>query len=446
MLKDYICLLAMRRLLLIILSLICLFLLILNAFYVWDWSDDYALKQVFKTASLWQFQWHEYCQLDGRSLNLGYFFSRACVKSDIVYLASLIATLLMLFSSYCLNSLFALRKGTWPEGLISTVFITGLLWLASFFVLSNTLYYQTCTLYVFELVHLVLVYYIKTNWPRRKILQVLAVMLFFMFGMSSPGAVIAFSMVLLIEYFKEKKAGEITGNKYVFVFIALALGFLIVVLSPGTAIRYQYNIELDVKPFQNINNFYFFLHQVVGTLYKNCSSLVWLFAGFGFYMALVQIQNHKRSIVEQLFVFRWLIAAVVSVVFYFPKGYLFLSSSRLSLQFIWFIVLFFLSNYKSFGKPMPERVKHQIIGIGFIVLIVVLASEGLNSKHSQWKMRKRVALYKVHKGKNLILKANDIIGPPVTRLFEDVNEDSASYPNRITAEYFGILSIDKEKY
>jgi len=253
-------------------------------------------------------------------------------------------------------------------------------------------------------------------------------------------------MVLFIEFLNEKRAGDLNTKKYKFIFFAMAIGFLIVLLSPGTAIRYQFNLELGSKPFQNLNNFYFFIHQIFATLYKNCSPIVWLCAGFGLYMALTQINNHKRSFIEQLFVFRWLIAAVISVVFYFPKGYLFLSSSRLSLQFIWFVVLFFLSNYKSFGKPLPERIKHQIIGLGLVFFIMVLFSEGLNAKHSQWKVQNRIALYKKHKGRSLILKANDIIGPPETRLFEDVNEDSASYPNTITASYYGIISLGKEKY
>ena len=378
-----------RRSVLLVLSAAAVALLLLNAFYVWDWADDYAIKQALKKFSLWEFQWSEYMGFDGRSLNLGYFFSRACLKSEVVYLASLIGSILILCSAYCLYKLFSLSNEPWYGQFAVTVFITGLLWLASFFVLSNTLYYQTCTLYVVELVHLVFAYYLLNNWPQARWKIFLSYFLFFMLGMSSPGLVIAFLVVLFIEFMKERGEDSVLTKRYAWIFLAMVLGLMLVLLSPGTANRLQFNVQLDAKPFENIHNFYFFIQQIVATLYHNCSPLVWVLLALGLYMGLMQA-NEQKGLWIKLYFFRWFFAAAISVVFYFPKGYLFISSSRLSLQFIWFVVLFFLSNYKRFGRPINGVLKQQILILGLLLFILILGNEGLNAKHSQWKVQNRI--------------------------------------------------------
>jgi len=66
--------------------------------------------------------------------------------------------------------------------------------------------------------------------------------------------------------------------------------------------------------------------------------------------------------------------------------------------------------------------------------------------HCCKKLQAREQIYRNNQGKNVVLKANDIIGPPRTKFFTDVLEDSTHIFNISIADYYGLKSIRKEKY
>jgi hypothetical protein len=125
-----------------------------------------------------------------------------------------------------------------------------------------------------------------------------------------------------------------------------------------------------------------------------------------------------------------------------------LTSPRLNIHFIWFTFIFAFSQYKAHRNCLGlSKLSKQILMLSILsVFLVIASSELLNASVSNRKMQTRVSLYKRSKNKAVKLKANDIIGPPVSRYFEDIESDSTSWPNRAVTDYFELRSITKEAY
>lgn len=437
----------MRSAILSILTLLALLLFAMNPFYVWNWGDDYLLKLTFHKISPLEFLFNDYLVFDGRSLNLGYLISRHCLNTEWPWLGTSIASVFYFGAACLLSALVHLaRPMKLYEWLLMSVFFVSVLWLAGFYSHYETLYWQTGMLYVVE-VFLFYAAYIYLKYPKAN--RMVIFLLAFISGIASPGAVIAILAVLFIEYFNTRLE---SGRQVIAIgFSGFLIGLLVVVLSPGSHERFQMEGGVDSKAFGNIHELYFRLHQFLGKFFDLNTPMLWVVILIG--VLLIFIRGYalgmKIKRLEYLFEFRWLIAAMLSLLFYLPRMMYYITSPRLNIHLVFFSVLFFATQLALFRQAFPEIFAKTIdvIRIPSLLAFIVVAFYQLwGSMFCVKKMSSRIELYRASKGQDLVLKANDLIGPPATREFIDITEDSSYALNKAVAQYFGLKSIRKEAY
>src|SRR5574343_133326 len=87
---------------LFVLAISIMILFMANAYYVWNWGDDYLIKYFYNKQTPMGYLLNDYFVFDGRSLNPGYIISRLCLSSNRPYLATIIASILLYVSSVIL--------------------------------------------------------------------------------------------------------------------------------------------------------------------------------------------------------------------------------------------------------------------------------------------------------------------------------------------------------
>lgn len=430
-----------------ILSLLIILLLVLNAYYVWNWGDDYLIKHFYKERSPMKYLWDDYFIFDGRSLNPGYIISRICLGYDLPYLSTIFATILLLLSAVIFKMILnRSRQFEWKKEFVPTIVIATILWLSLFNSLNEILYWQTGMLYMVELFLIAWLYMLLvTGKQSTGIIIILA----FLTGMSSPNAVIALLFVLILEYIKLRKENAIL-RQYKAAIIALSVGLLIVVLAPGSSVRWNMEGGADAKALSNVYEMYFRIQQMISAFIELNTVIVWFLIVGGITIVIgFSAGNTSKRFFDYLYDFRWILGAVFCIVFYFPKMAYYIQTSRLNSHFVFFSALFFYTQLRELKIRKPEIFQFQDINFKLPVLLlglVMLFSQVLGSKHCVGKFKIREQIYSENKGKDVVLKANDIIGPPRTKFFTDVNEDSSHIFNQSIAEFYGLKSIRREKY
>lgn len=420
----------------------------MNAFYVWHWGDDYLIKLLLSKTGTVNFLINDYMHFDGRSLSVGYFISRFCLSTNYACLATVTASILFFAMAVLLVKLMHIKmKMPLFQGFILSVFFTAVLWLGSFYSLSETLYWQTGMLYVVELFMMLLAYtYLNGN----KVHQAPVFGLSFLSGIASPGAVLAFLLVLLIEYWNT--GDSVLRKNRVWSIFGVLSGLILVLASPGNAARLKIEGGLDEKAFGNVHEMYFRLHQFMDQFFAMNTPAVWMCLVLGLTIVMAKravLLNGTMSFKQALFEYRWLIAAFVSLMFYFPRMKYYITSPRLNIHFVCFITVFFALQLSEFRLNFNEVFTRffNVIQIPVLVMFSIVGFYQLwGAMHCSKKMAIRMDLYKANKGKHLVLKANDLIGPPATRSFIDITEDSSYLLNIGVAQYYGLQSIRKEKY
>lgn len=420
----------------------------MNAFYVWHWGDDYLIKLLLNKTGTIDFLINDYLNFDGRSLSAGYFISRFCLGTSYAYLATVCASILFFSIALLLVKLMSIKmKMPLFQYFILSVFFTGILWLGAFYSLSETLYWQTGMLYVVELFMIILTYYYLNNdTANRAILFGIS----FLSGIASPGAVLAFLMIIVIEYWNVND--NIARKNRIWSFIGVLCGLIFVFVSPGNTKRIKIEGGLDNIAFGNIHEMYFRIHQFMNQFFALNTPVVWicLILGLAMIIAKNSIQLKENLTMKSiLFEYRWLIAAFVSLLFYFPRMKYYITSPRLNIHFVFFMTMFFalqLAEFRVNFNDVFSRFFH-VIQIPLLSMFIIVGFyQFWGAKHCSKKMAIRVELYKANKGKDLVLKANDLIGPPATRNFIDITEDSSYLLNVGVAKYYGLNSIRKEPY
>lgn len=428
-------------------ALVSVLLFFANSVYVWNWGDDYLFKVKFQTFTPLGFLINDYWIFDGRSLNAGYLISRHCLNTDFPWLATIIASVLF-FSSAFLLTLLVKRKMPLSnlEQFTLTVSFTAILWMAGFYSHFETLYWQTGMLYVVEvfLFYAAYVYLdsIKAN-------KVLLFILCFVAGIASPGAVIAILFVLVIEYFNSND--NLIKSRRKLSIPAFIIGLSVVVLSPGSSERFKLEGGIDKKAFSLIHNLYFRLYQFIDKFFDLNTPMLWILIVGGVFMLLIRRHTSSKgnSFLNIIYEYRWLIAAGISLAFYFPRMLYYITSPRLNIHIVFFVMLFFVTQLAEFGSSnygfYTKHLKNFQLPVLF-VFIVLSFYQYWGASYCVKKMATRIELYKANKGKHLVLRANDLIGPPATRDFIDITDDSTYALNIAVAKYFGLKSIRKETY
>jgi hypothetical protein len=432
---------------LLFLSAVIIVLFITNAFYVWNWGDDYLIKFFYKNRSPMGYLMNDYFVFDGRSLNPGYIISRLCLGTDWPFLATIIASILLYMSSIILVMLMnGQSRCNFKSDFINSVVVLALLWMALFKSLNEILYWQTGMLYMVELFLIVYLYFLIHSESNKKwLILILALGV----GMSSPNAVIGLLMVLCIEqYYYSKKQRSLKYFKPVIAM--LTLGLLIVVFAPGSMVRWKLQGGADTKVFANIYELYFRVYQMTTAFFELNTIAVWLmvFCGMAIVIGIGAFKK-KNTFLWYLMEFRWLIAAVFSIVFYFPKMLYYIETSRLNCHFVFFSAIFYFTRLGKLKRLQPTIFAdyYKILKFPILIIAVVLmGTQVFDSIHCYKKLRAREQIYLNNQGKDVVLKANDIIGPPRTKWFTDVIEDTSHVFNQSISYYYGLKSIRREKY
>jgi hypothetical protein len=428
-------------------ALIAVLLFFANSFYVWNWGDDYLFKVKFQTFTPLGFLINDYWIFDGRSLNLGYLISRHCLNTPFPWLATLIASILFFLAAYFLTILV---KRKMPlnllEQFILTITFTAVLWMAGYYSHFETLYWQTGMLYVVEVF---LFYAAYVSIDSNRIHAIFLFLISFIAGIASPGAVMAILFVLIVEIFNTQDKLGVSRRKWAS--LAFFLGLLVVVLSPGSTERFKLEGGFDKKAFSLIHNLYFRLYQFIDKFFDLNTPMLWVLIVVAVFFILIRRNNSEMrpTFYSILFEYRWLIAAGISLAFYFPRMIYYITSPRLNIHIVFFVMLFFVTQLAEFGESNYDFYDKYIrnFQVPVLLIFIVLAFyQFWGASFCVKKMAVRIELYKANKGQHLVLKANDLIGPPATREFIDITDDSTYALNIAVAKHFGLKSIRKEKY
>ncbi len=430
-----------RSIPILITSVLAFVLLMWNAVYVWNWGDDYLIKVKLLNQTPLQFLINDYLVFDGRSLNLGYLISRYCLYTQEPYIATIIATILYFSSGILLVVLFKRSIGLRIiDSFVLAVFFVSILWIMGFYSHSETLYWQTGMLYVVEVFLLYLSYTVSHSDSSNLALKSI---ICFIAGIASPGAVLSLIAVFVLEiWYKKNSSLKLPA-------IFLFLGLLVVLLAPGNANRLRIEGGIDKVAFSNIHELYFRLHQLMDTFFYLNNPLVWVIIFSGILMLLYNNRTQTKTLLSNLYNFRWLIAAFLSILFYLPRLKYYITLPRLNIHFVFFTMMFFVLELAKFVAEKPEFLNRYFSYFYFpiISLFIVIAFYQLwGAAFCYKKMMVREQLYKKNEGKSLVLKANDIIGPPATREFIDIDTDSTNFFNVSVAQYFKLKSIYKLPY
>ncbi len=432
---------------LFVLAITTIILFMANAYYVWNWGDDYLIKFFYNKQTPMGYLINDYFVFDGRSLNPGYIISRLCLSGNWPYLAPMIASVLLYTSSIILVMMMnGTRHFKFRSDFVSSVVILAILWLAMFNSLNEILYWQTGMLYMVEMFLILYLYFLAQSDKSNKFLLAIIALLA---GMSSPNAVIGLLIVLGLEqwFFKQQ---NMSLKNYYLVSVILIIGFLIVVLAPGSSARWNMQGGADAKAFGNVYELYFRIYQMTMAFLDLNTPMVWLVV-FGGLAMVIGLSTHKQnnSFLWYLMEFRWLIAAVFCIIFYLPKMSYYIETSRLNCHFAFFCSIFFVTKLGQLKNLYPTVYINQNKILRFPILIlalILMGSQVFDSIHCCKKLQAREQIYRDNQGKDVVLKANDIIGPPRTKFFTDVLEDSTHIFNISIADYYGLKSIRKEKY
>lgn len=422
-------------------------LFITNAYFVWDWGDDYLIKYFYNKQTPMGYLLNDYFVFDGRSLNPGYIISRLCLSSNRPYLATIIASILLYVSSVILVMMMhGKRTFNFKSDFVSSVVVLAILWMAMFNSLNEILYWQTGMLYMVEMFLILYLYFLAQSENSNTFLMAILAL---MAGMSSPNAVIGLLIVLGIEHLYLKKQNPSIKHFYLVSGI-LVLGFLIVVLAPGSIARWNFQGGADTKAFSNVYELYFRIYQMIKTFFDLNTAMGWLVV-FGGIAIVIGLGANKQSntFLWYLMEFRWLIAAVFCIIFYWPKMSYYIETTRLNCHFAFFSSIFFITKLAQLKILHPAIFIYQNNILRFPILIlgmILMGTQVFDSIHCYKKLQAREQIYRNNQGKDVVLKANDIIGPPRTKLFSDVLEDSTHIFNISIADYYGLKSIRKEKY
>ena len=424
----------------VVLAIIATILFFIQPFFTWFVADDFCYMLQIQKEGVFSRMWQDYITWDGRCISLTYPFSRLGLYFGIYWFGPLLASLTLLITMYLVV------KNKTSNIILSTLVITFVFWLASFNFLSQTLYWSTATGYILDISMLYWAYLLFTLWKGTTKQYLLAIPVYFYAGTASPGGVIGLLFVLVLSALYEKRMlKKINTLQYILPLSLIITGFLMVILSPGNSNRL---VGMDKANLTHIWTIYFNIKLTFSKLWEFNTPFVWGLFSIGLMGAIQRIKqsdSYWQTVIQFLFYNKWLLAAIISVVFFIPfPG---LNSPRTNIHFVFFVLLYavegfiYLRSHESLNYVFVHFAKRST----FIVFIVVACSQLFDANYSKKKIEERHVKLKSLKGQAVILTTQDRIIAPGTRRFEDVSNDSSYWLNRCVASYYGLEYIKGTK-
>lgn len=419
-------------------------LFLIQPFLTWFNSDDYCLIPKLKAYGMWQCMYDDYLNWDGRSISITYIVSRLGLLFEIYWLGPLIGSVLMALSAY-----FIVKAQTHTRAIYSYMDVIILIWLGSFYFISQTLYWSTGIGYTFEMFIIILsAFFLRKDDTNTYLLKV---PLFFILGSFSPNAVMALLVVIAIDSlslsFKKDRKKLILNIIYI---CLILVGVVVVIMAPGNKNR----LPQDVAIRENLTNPYQILANIkwlIESLFQFNTPITWILILVGIMGAIINFNDLKKVhttksklIVHFLSTYKWLIAAFISVFAFLPFPGYFAYSPRINIHFFTFILLFSSVHFGSFYNHINKVFITKINTLMSVCFITIITFQSYDAYITKGMMAERIKFFKSHKGEVIQLEMNQLINPPTTRKFQDVEINSSYWLNLCTSDYFGLKSIKRK--
>jgi len=423
---------------------IAIVLFLIQPFLTWFNADDYCLIPKLKAYGMWQCMYDDYLNWDGRSLSVAYAVSRLGLLFEIYWIGPFIGSVLIAFSAY-----FIVKAQTNTRVIYTSIDVLILIWLGSFYFISQTLYWSTGIGYTFEMFILILsAFFLRKDDNNTYLLKI---PLFFILGSFSPNAVMALLVVILIDSlsfsFKKDRNKLILNIIYIFSILA---SVIVVLMSPGNKNR----LPQDGAIRENLTNPYQLLANIkwlIESLFQFNTPITWILILVGIMGATINFNDFKKAqttkynlTVSFLSTYKWLIAATISVFAFLPFPGFFTYSPRINIHFFTFILLFSSIHFNSFYNHINKVFIAKIASLTLVFFIIIITFQSYDAYITKGMMAERIKFFKTHKGEVIQLETNQLINPPTTRKFQDVETDSLYWLNICTADYFGLKSIKRK--
>ena len=426
---------------LVLLVFFATILYFIQPFFSWFVADDFCYMPQVQKEGVFSRMWHDYMTWDGRCISLTYPFSRLGLYFGIYWFGPLLGSILLI--STLSMVLYRLQK----FNIVNAIVLTALFWLASFNFLSQTLYWSTAVGYILDLSMLYWAFHLFSQWKGTRLQLLIAIPVFFYAGTASPGGVLALLVVLFLQVLN-----DIVNNqkkdvlKCLLAFGLILIGFLFVVLSPGNANRL---VGMDLANLTHIWTIYFNAKLTFSKLWDFNTPVIWGLFGLGLLGSFKLFANFKnanrlKSMILFMFFQKWLIAAIITVVFFIPfPG---MHSPRTNIHFVFFMLLYGLDGlivlYKS--DFINSTISKSFKTLTLSLFIIIAASQLFDANYSMNRVAERHDKLSVNKGLPVILTKEDIIKTPTTRRFEDVSTDSSYWLNKCVQHFYGLEYIKFE--
>ncbi len=405
-------------------------LILIQPMFTWFQADDYCLMQQLKGKSIFQAMIHDYLTWDGRFISISYIIGRLGLKLQLFWLNPLIATLLVILISWSFSK-YQFKDNS--RIFLNTFILVIIFWLGAYNFLSQTLYWSIGVVYIVELTLITLIYFCNKN----NINIYLKSLIYLLSSTISPNALIAILMIEVITIIKFKKYKIINFLPI----LSILIGILVVSLSPGNKSRMPNQAEI-INNLTNPIQIYINLKWMAQKVLEFNSPIVWLILVVG----LISTSNEKNNkLFDYLNSYKWLLGAIVSILFFVPFPGFYIHSSRVNIHFFIFIFKYFLENfnYENFKYYLHNKLslKYTI----YIIFFSIITIETYDAKISKFRMNQREKLYKQNNSKDIVLKQSDLIFGPKTREFYDLNYNSDFWINQCVSNYFKLKSLSLEK-
>lgn len=417
----------------------------LQPFFTWFTADDFCLIGKVQADGIISNMFHEYLTWDGRSISLTYPVCRLGLWLGKYWVGPMLGSLLLLIAGRLLVANTGFRIHGWQQSLQVTAVMGIFLWLACLPISSQTLYWTTGIGYNLDIVLLMIAYaWTIKSWdkPWEK---ALAIPVFFYAGTCSPNGVLALLLLLGLEWLHgmlvEKKSAH---SHYIPAFLLIITALLLVVLSPGNARRMN---GWDMRNLTHIWTVYFNIKRLLGNLLDYNGIVVWPMLILGLWGSVVSVGKQGMTLfqrlVYQLHQYRFLLAAVISVLFFLPLPGM--HAPRTNIQFMMFVVwygLWGMQQLISNKTWLPDSAHIQRISSILLVLgIVVGLSQAFDARFVKKQLASRDAKLRNMRGQHVVLNEDDFVRTPATRVFEDLAADSSYWLNQCVANYYGLKSV-----
>lgn len=371
-----------NRIILAISLLITLFL----SFFVFNWSDDFALILDIKNSSVFQHMISYYLVGDGRFLSIVALFQSILLLLPSQF-SAFIWIIFFYLSAYFLLKIILLELKLNISNKKDYFFLLGLFLLlfyfSNFLNISDTAYWVVGGCYSLARFIIILWIYIilQTSTPKKN-LVLFSICLFSVLtgqvGVNSSASLLMFYMIFIYSN------NSLSILKKIIIGISFLTGTLITVFGPGNFVRatidttsFKFSFSSTIYSMFEITFRYFYYSLVLIVLSILFSYLLFLFyhkKSIRLKSFFKQFQKYffKISCVKIFFsVYKWLIIALASIapIIAVPA----FSGRRTAIFFMMFLIIFIVTSLFNVFKLCEHKNSHKTLSVTIVSILLIIS-------------------------------------------------------------------------